>query len=100
VARPQAAAQLGVTAEALRLWEEGLREPHGNNRAAYLSLLTSWQSGPQEPAETQPEPEPEPAHPGVQPHRGPLTNASHKQAPTAAVQAHRARMAGIHRRPA
>jgi DNA-binding transcriptional regulator YiaG len=97
LSRPRVAAQLGVSGEALRLWEEGLREPHDNNRAAYLSLLTSWQSGPQKPAETQPEPEP--AHPGVLQRRGLLTSASHKQALTAAVQAHRARMAGIHGRP-
>jgi DNA-binding transcriptional regulator YiaG len=49
LSRPQVAAQLGVSAEALRLWEEGSREPHGDNRSAYLSLLTSWLSGPQEP---------------------------------------------------
>ncbi len=50
LSRPQVATQLGITPEALRLWEEGLREPQGDNRGAYLSLLTSWLSGPQEPA--------------------------------------------------
>jgi DNA-binding transcriptional regulator YiaG len=106
LSRPRVAAQLGVSVDALRLWEEGLREPQGANRAAYLSLLTSWASGPPEPAREPAEPEAGPAprsdpqrQPGVQPGRGPLTNASHKQALTAAVRAHQARMRTVHGRP-
>jgi DNA-binding transcriptional regulator YiaG len=93
---------VGVSGEAVRLWETGGREPQGDNRGAYLSLLTSWQSGPQESAEEPAEPEPEPIlerQPGVQPRRGPLTNLSHREALTAAVQAHQARMERVYGRP-
>jgi DNA-binding transcriptional regulator YiaG len=50
LARPVVAAQLGVSVDALRLWETGDREPQGDNLARYRELLTSWQSGPPEPA--------------------------------------------------
>jgi DNA-binding transcriptional regulator YiaG len=96
LARPAVAAQLGVSVDALRLWEEGLREPQGDNMARYRELLAQWQAGPQEPARQAAEPKPEPAQSG----RGPLTNADHKQALAAAVRAHRARMRTVHGRPA
>ena len=53
LARPPVAARLGVSVDAVRLWEEGLREPQGANRGAYLSLLTSWQSGRNQPRSPQ-----------------------------------------------
>jgi hypothetical protein len=110
LSRPPVAAQLGVSVDALRLWEEGLREPQGANRAAYRSLLSSWLNGPQEPAQRSAEPEHDPGaglvprgdpqqQPGVQPGRGPLTNQSHKQSLAAAVRAHQARMRTVHGRP-
>ncbi len=58
LSRPQVAAQLGVSGEALRLWEEGLRQPQGKNKARYRELLTQWQTGPQQPAQEPVEPEP------------------------------------------
>jgi DNA-binding transcriptional regulator YiaG len=64
LSRPAGAERLGVSAEALRTWEEGLREPQGDNRSAYLALLTSWQSGPQEPTEPPVEDEPADDLPG------------------------------------
>jgi DNA-binding transcriptional regulator YiaG len=98
LSRPRVAAQLGVSPDAVRLWEEGLREPQGENRARYRDLLTQWQSGPQQPAQEPVEPEPA-GQPGARPHSGPLTNASHKEALTAAVRAHQARMRTVHGRP-
>jgi DNA-binding transcriptional regulator YiaG len=109
--RPQAAAQLGVSKDALRLWETGAREPQGGNLAAYLSLLASWQDGPQQPAQKPAEPEPEPgaglvprsdpqSQPGSQPGREPLTNADHRETLAAAIRAHKARMRTVHGRPA
>jgi DNA-binding transcriptional regulator YiaG len=92
LSRPAVAERLGVSAEALRTWEEGLREPQGTNRDAYLQMLASWGGGTQEPVlelaepkpvEPEPEPEPEPGfppwsdpqrHPGEQPgRRQPIT---------------------------
>jgi DNA-binding transcriptional regulator YiaG len=73
LSRPAVAARLGVSGEALRLWEEGLREPQGTNRDAYLQMLASWGGGTQEPAlelaepkPVEPEPEPE-SEPGFSP---------------------------------
>jgi DNA-binding transcriptional regulator YiaG len=107
LSRPEVAARLGVSGEALRLWEEGLREPQGDNRAPYLSLLTSWQSVPQEPAEETRNPSLWRCRGAIRsviqasnPTRGPLTNPSHRESYAAAVRAHKARMARIHGRPA
>jgi DNA-binding transcriptional regulator YiaG len=96
LARPAVAAQLGITAEGLRPWETGDREPQGDNRAAYLALLTSWANGPQKPAEDPARPQPEP-EPQWQP--GPLTYASRRDALAAAAQRHRARVARTYGRP-
>jgi DNA-binding transcriptional regulator YiaG len=39
----QQAAELAcVTSEAVRLWETGAREPHGQNRDRYVELLGAW----------------------------------------------------------
>jgi transcriptional regulator with XRE-family HTH domain len=56
--RPQVAELVGVSKEAIRLWESGEHEPAGDNRAAYTELLTRWQSGPQKPTEPAAEVEP------------------------------------------
>jgi DNA-binding transcriptional regulator YiaG len=62
LSRPAVAEELGVSKEAIRLWENGDIEPAGENRTAYIELLTRLSSGPQEPAgpPVQDEPEPEP----------------------------------------
>jgi transcriptional regulator with XRE-family HTH domain len=99
LSRPRVATRLGVSTDAVRLWEEGLREPQGANRARYRDLLTHWQSGLQQPAQEPAAPEPDPEAGPAPPGRGPLTNASHKQSLAAAVRAHQARMRTVHGRP-
>lgn len=49
LSRPQVAELVGVSAEAIRLWETGERTPSGEARGRYVDLLSQWSSGPQEP---------------------------------------------------
>jgi hypothetical protein len=49
LSRPQAAELIGgISAEALRLWELGEREPEGENKERYVEMLRQWAS-PQQP---------------------------------------------------
>lgn len=41
---PELGRVLGVTGEAVRLWESGLRNPRGANLAAYIRVLSLLQS--------------------------------------------------------
>jgi hypothetical protein len=49
LSRPAVASQLGVSKEALRLWETGEREPEGENREKYQTLLAEWHGATEEP---------------------------------------------------
>jgi transcriptional regulator with XRE-family HTH domain len=44
LSRPAVAELIGVSAEAMRLWEIGDREPEGENRRRYVDLLVSWRA--------------------------------------------------------
>jgi hypothetical protein len=109
LSRPAAAERLGVSAEALRTWEEGLREPQGTNRDVYLQMLTQWGGGTQEPAQEPTEPEPEPeaglppwsdpqGYPGLQPGRGDSTAVDRQAARQVAHSGHHTKMRRIYGR--
>jgi DNA-binding transcriptional regulator YiaG len=52
LSRPAVGELVGVSGEAVRLWETGDREPSGDKRNTYLDLLNQWAN----PPESEPEP--------------------------------------------
>jgi DNA-binding transcriptional regulator YiaG len=54
LSRPAGGELVGVSGEAVRLWETGDREPSGDKRNTYLDLLNQWAN----PPESEPEPRP------------------------------------------
>jgi transcriptional regulator with XRE-family HTH domain len=63
LSRPAVGELVGVSGEAVRLWETGDREPSGDKRNTYLDLLNQWANPPESEPEPSREDAPEPAIP-------------------------------------